>query len=121
MHSGSLSSQFWLKEVSPICDVTTNVRQWFSLSSSNGDEDPWYAVGITESVSDSVIAIAIPGGAHHNDLRSEDITDPVSVRTARALEKKYIREWINTPELSDARARVVNKFKDAHPLFRFLF
>lgn len=98
-----------------------NLESASNIIFSNGDEDPWYAVGITESVSDSVIAIAIPGGAHHNDLRSEDITDPVSVRTARALEKKYIREWINTPELSDARARVVNKFKDAHPLFRFLF
>lgn len=37
----------------------------------------------------------IPDGAHHLDLRYSNDLDTPSVRTARALEVKYFREWIH--------------------------
>ena len=37
----------------------------------------------------------IPDGAHHLDLRYSNDLDTPSVRTARALEVKYFRQWIN--------------------------
>lgn len=61
---------------------------------SNGGLDPWSAGGVTRNISDSLVAIVIPDGAHHLDLRYNDAYDPASVLTARALEVQYFKEWI---------------------------
>lgn len=47
-----------------------------------------------ESLTSSLVAIAIPDGAHHLDLRYNTNYDPSSVLHARALEVKYIQQWI---------------------------
>lgn len=64
------------------------------LSFSNGGLDPWSAGGVTYNITDSLISIMIPDGAHHLDLRYSNEHDTASVRAARALEVKYFREWI---------------------------
>ncbi|TDH14681.1 hypothetical protein EPR50_G00023240 [Perca flavescens] len=61
---------------------------------SNGGLDPWSAGGVTYNITDSLVSILIPDGAHHLDLRYSNDQDPPSVRTARVLEVMYFREWI---------------------------
>ncbi|KAJ0063645.1 hypothetical protein NL108_004491 [Boleophthalmus pectinirostris] len=61
---------------------------------SNGVLDPWSAGGVTHNISESLVSILIPDGAHHLDLRYSNDLDPPTVRAARALEIKYFKEWI---------------------------
>lgn len=62
---------------------------------SNGGLDPWSAGGVTSNITDSLVSVLIPDGAHHLDLRYSNDQDPPSVRAARALEVMYFREWIS--------------------------
>ena len=80
---------------------------------SNGALDPWSGGGVRHNISQSVIALNIPSGAHHLDLMfrfvdfvillilalmshcySNDL-DPSDVIEARAIEKLHIRRWIS--------------------------
>ncbi|XP_071372461.1 lysosomal Pro-X carboxypeptidase [Centroberyx affinis] len=61
---------------------------------SNGGLDPWSGGGVTHNITDSLVAIVIPDGAHHLDLRYNNDYDPPSVRAARAMEVAYFKEWI---------------------------
>ncbi|KAJ1463251.1 peptidase S28 [Pelagophyceae sp. CCMP2097] len=61
---------------------------------SNGLLDPWSAVGVLESLSDSVIAVVIPQGAHHLDLFFSHASDPPSVLQARKDELSQVERWV---------------------------
>lgn len=61
---------------------------------SNGGLDPWSSGGVTRNISDSLVAIVIPDGAHHLDLRYNNEYDPHTVLSARVLEVKYFKLWI---------------------------
>ncbi|MBN3308859.1 PCP carboxypeptidase, partial [Amia calva] len=86
--------------VRPRADWATTVYGGKNISShsnivfSNGGLDPWSGGGVTRNISKSVVAIMIPEGAHHLDLRYNNAYDPKSVLQARALEVKYMTEWI---------------------------
>ncbi|XP_040195902.1 lysosomal Pro-X carboxypeptidase [Rana temporaria] len=71
-----------------------NISSASNIIFSNGDLDPWSAGGVKQSLSDSLVAILIPDGAHHLDLRSNSPYDPRSVIEARALEVAYMKKWI---------------------------
>jgi len=62
---------------------------------SNGDLDPWRGGGVLEDISETLVAINIPGGAHHLDLRAANPVDPPEVTAAREQEVKIIAKWIN--------------------------
>lgn len=62
---------------------------------SNGNLDPWSGGGVTESLSDTLIAINIENSAHHLDLRFPNPADPPSVVQARAQEATILRNWLN--------------------------
>ncbi|KAL0972661.1 hypothetical protein UPYG_G00192550 [Umbra pygmaea] len=61
---------------------------------SNGALDPWSGGGVTRNISDTVVAIVIPDGAHHLDLRFNNEYDPHSVLSARAQEVEFFKLWI---------------------------
>ncbi|KAM8865788.1 dipeptidyl peptidase 2 [Synchiropus picturatus] len=79
-----LGIQFWGDALS----TTSNIIF------SNGDLDPWANGGVRKSLSSSLVAINIPDGAHHLDLRGSNDADPVSVITARRMESKLIARWV---------------------------
>ncbi|CAN8028145.1 unnamed protein product, partial [Ixodes persulcatus] len=70
---------------------------------SNGDRDPWSVYGIKDPPSDETVVLLIEGAAHHEDLRFSSPNDSDALRTARFVEKNYIRQWIsetsNTSEI----------------------
>ena len=61
---------------------------------SNGLLDPWSAGGVKISLAETLVAIVIPEGAHHLDLRASNPADPHSVIVARHEEKQLVRHWI---------------------------
>lgn len=61
---------------------------------SNGMLDPWSSGGIMRNMSRSVVAIIIPEGAHHLDLRATNLNDPISAIIVRKFHKYNIRTWI---------------------------
>jgi len=61
---------------------------------TNGDIDPWHALGITTQPSADLPTVLIHGTAHCADLypsRSEDLP---SLQVAREMWKSYLSEWL---------------------------
>ncbi len=65
---------------------------------SNGGYDPWHGGGVLANVSESVIALMIPSGAHHIDLMFSDPADPPDVIAARQVELEHISSWISSAQ-----------------------
>ncbi|XP_065793066.1 lysosomal Pro-X carboxypeptidase isoform X2 [Muntiacus reevesi] len=72
-----------------------NISSHTNIIFSNGELDPWSGGGVTKDITDTLLAIVIPNGAHHLDLRASNALDPVSVQLTRALEVKYMKQWIS--------------------------
>ncbi|XP_062408118.1 lysosomal Pro-X carboxypeptidase [Sardina pilchardus] len=71
-----------------------NISSHSNIIFSNGGLDPWSGGGVTQSLSDSLVAVWIPDGAHHLDLRYNNEYDPKSVLDARRKEIALIQQWI---------------------------
>uniref|UniRef100_A0A8C2KE06 Lysosomal Pro-X carboxypeptidase n=1 Tax=Cyprinus carpio TaxID=7962 RepID=A0A8C2KE06_CYPCA len=71
-----------------------NISAHSNIIFSNGNLDPWMSGGVTTSLSESLVAIMIDGGAHHLDLRYNNKLDPESVIKTRELEVRYFKEWL---------------------------
>ncbi|XP_051004913.1 lysosomal Pro-X carboxypeptidase isoform X2 [Acomys russatus] len=71
-----------------------NISSHSNIVFSNGDLDPWSGGGVTKDISDTLVAIIIPDGAHHLDLRAHTAFDPSSVLLSRSLEVKHMKKWI---------------------------
>ncbi|XP_047103081.1 lysosomal Pro-X carboxypeptidase [Schistocerca piceifrons] len=61
---------------------------------SNGLLDPWSSGGVLKNVSETAVAVLIPEGAHHLDLRGSNEADPSSVKWARRFHQRSISSWI---------------------------
>lgn len=71
-----------------------NISSHTNIIFSNGELDPWIGGGVTKDITNTLVAVVIPEGAHHLDLRAKNPFDPVSVLLARSLEVKYMKRWI---------------------------
>ncbi|CAL4995441.1 unnamed protein product [Urochloa decumbens] len=60
----------------------------------NGLRDPWSTGGVLKSISDSIIALVEPKGAHHVDLRFSSKDDPDWLKQVRAKETRIIARWL---------------------------
>jgi lysosomal Pro-X carboxypeptidase len=72
----------------------TDFRSYSNIIFTNGNLDPWSSGGINSTISSSLPAILITGGAHHLDLRSANKDDPESVIKARQEIVAFIQQWI---------------------------
>jgi lysosomal Pro-X carboxypeptidase len=68
---------------------------------SNGLLDPWHGGGVLRNLSDSLLAVVIPNGAHHIDLMFSDPADEqyTDIRWAREFERTQIRRWVDEHRL----------------------
>ncbi|XP_076261393.1 lysosomal Pro-X carboxypeptidase [Rhynchophorus ferrugineus] len=62
---------------------------------SNGLLDPWSSGGVLRNISDTAVAVIIPDAAHHFDLRSENPSDPETVKFARKFHETHIKRWLH--------------------------
>ena len=61
---------------------------------SNGLQDGWSAGGVLKNMSDSLIAITIPNGAHHSDMRGSSNLDTSDIIDARNQERHILTKWV---------------------------
>lgn len=63
---------------------------------SNGLQDPWHGGGVLHNLSDTVLAVVLPNGAHHIDLMFSDPVDAdyPDIGWARGFERAQIKKWV---------------------------
>jgi lysosomal Pro-X carboxypeptidase len=61
---------------------------------SNGLYDPWHGGGILKNLSDTLIAVVLPHGAHHLDLMFSNPADPPDAVDARKTEVQEMKRWV---------------------------
>lgn len=83
---GWMKAEYWGKDITSASNIIF----------SNGNLDPWSSGGVLHSLSDTLIAIVIEGGAHHLDLRASNPRDPPAVIKAREQEKSIIAGWLKS-------------------------
>ncbi|XP_064144838.1 lysosomal Pro-X carboxypeptidase isoform X2 [Loxodonta africana] len=86
-----------------------NISSHRNIIFSNGELDPWSGGGVTKNITDTLVAINIPDGAHHLDLRASNALDPKTVLLARSLEVRYMKQWISDFYTRQGKA-VLNNF-----------
>ncbi|KAJ5076133.1 lysosomal pro-x carboxypeptidase [Anaeramoeba ignava] len=67
----------------------------YCKSAFHVEPHPWSGGGVLQSISDTLIAIIIPSGAHHLDLRYSNPLDPQDVIQARDIERQWFKKWID--------------------------
>ena len=73
-------------------DIPKNVT---NIVFPNGSIDPWHALGITESISDSLVALFIKGTAHCANMYPPRDTDLPELNVARELISQLISLWLS--------------------------
>lgn len=71
-----------------------NIPASSNIVFANGLLDPWHSGGVLQNISESLIALIIPEGAHHLDLFFSTPQDPPSVTAVRRSQVHYMKIWI---------------------------
>lgn len=79
---------------------------------SNGLLDPWHGGGVLNDLSETLVALIIPEGAHHLDLMFSNENDPPSVIEVRRQEREWMETWIEERHECDKLKRM-DKLKKA--------
>lgn len=72
-----------------------NLKPYSNIVFSNGLLDPWSSGGVLTNISSTIVAVIIPDGAHHFDLRAENPKDTQSVIDARKFHVRQIHNWLH--------------------------
>lgn len=72
-----------------------NLKMFSNIVFSNGLRDPWSSGGVLTNISSSVVAVIIPDGAHHFDLRAQHPKDTFAVQEARQFHVRHISKWLD--------------------------
>ena len=81
------------------------LRAASNVAWSNGDLDPWARLGVSENVSDDLVAVRVPGGAHHLDFMWSRPDDIPAARAARDEERALVARWIEEKRKATRRAK----------------
>ena len=73
-------------------DIPKNVT---NIVFPNGSIDPWHALGVTENISESLIAIFIKGTAHCANMYPPKDSDLPELIAAREMITQQIGLWLN--------------------------
>lgn len=76
-----------------------NIPASSNIVFANGLLDPWHSGGVLQNISESLIALIIPEGAHHLDLFFSTPQDPASVISVRQSQVHYMKIWIAEAQL----------------------
>jgi len=71
---------------------------------ANGEYDPWRGGGVLTSPNPSLVALDIPGAAHHLDLMFSNPADTPEVLAARAAQEANIAKWVQERTANDDAA-----------------
>lgn len=93
--------------MAPLIYGGKNITTSSNIIFSNGLLDPWSTGGVTKTLSDSIVAIIIPEGAHHIDLRASNPNDPASVVKAREIERQFIQKWITVQPKKETKPPII--------------
>ncbi|KAG0528800.1 hypothetical protein BDA96_05G043900 [Sorghum bicolor] len=86
---------FWIETEFGGYDIANVLKKSASnIIFFNGLRDPWSTGGVLKSISDSIIALVEPKGAHHVDLRFSSKEDPEWLKKVRVKETRIIARWL---------------------------
>ena len=89
-YPGVVQRPGWIAATSAFTEAASATNVIFS----NGELDPWRSGGVLRNLSATLVAVEVPGGAHHLDLMFAHPQDPAPVRAARDTELALLREWL---------------------------
>ena len=81
------------------------LRAASNVAWSNGNLDPWARLGVTESLSENLVAVHVLGGAHHLDFMWSRPDDIPGARVARDAERALIARWIDEKRTTTRAAK----------------
>eukprot|EP00490_Sorites_sp_Unknown_P026115 CAMPEP_0114697798 /NCGR_PEP_ID=MMETSP0191-20121206/74177_1 /TAXON_ID=126664 /ORGANISM="Sorites sp." /LENGTH=334 /DNA_ID=CAMNT_0001997319 /DNA_START=494 /DNA_END=1499 /DNA_ORIENTATION=+ len=89
--------QFWMEKefglTQPYFEKMKDITSYIIFS--NGLQDGWSAGGVLKNLSDTLIAIPIPNGAHHSDMKGPSKDDTQDMIDARKQEMALLKQWLN--------------------------
>ncbi|KAK3119786.1 hypothetical protein QOZ80_9AG0675150 [Eleusine coracana subsp. coracana] len=95
-YTGLPPRPFWIETEFGGFDIANVLRRSASnILFFNGLRDPWSTGGVLKSISDSIIALVEPQGAHHVDLRFSNKDDPDWLKQVRRKETRIIARWLS--------------------------
>jgi lysosomal Pro-X carboxypeptidase len=74
-----------------------NLKHASNIVFTNGLQDPWHGGGVLQNISETVVSVIIPNGAHHIDLMFSDPADKdyPDILHARQVQVEHMHRWVS--------------------------